>query len=114
MMSHPSLKYPDPRLENRKCCCTPVEQVRDRNGEIVVLWCTKCNWTHDLRSDEEMPRIEQYDMEKMQGLIDDLLNPEALGHSVTAEVRDRARECKGLRRSETTQSERRSRSNLNT
>jgi hypothetical protein len=36
-----------------------------------------------------------------ESLIKDLLNPEMFGHAVNAEIRDRARECIGLKRVET-------------
>jgi hypothetical protein len=36
-----------------------------------------------------------------ENLIKDLLNPEMFGYAVNAEIRDRARECIGLKRVET-------------
>lgn len=42
-----------------------------------------------------MPELD-FDTEKAKRLIDDMLNPEMFGHKLNGEIRDRARECKGL------------------
>ena len=42
-------------------------------------------------------RMNMPNIEKMTKLCQDLLNPDALGFAVSAEVRDRARMCLGIK-----------------
>ena len=82
----------DPRTKTQMCCGTPMDTVKSGYGDLWVIWCHECKWSFDYR--------EKYSFDRMRKLIDDLLNPESLGLSATAEIRDRARECKGLDRVE--------------
>ena len=70
----------------QKDCVHKFQDVKTAQGKLLRRWCFVCG---------EVEEIEEF-----RKLAKDLLDPEVYGHTVTGEIRNRARRCFGWPESE--------------